>query len=255
MAHAIPSIVYVRAAIEDSVDPGVGSTLDLFAQSVAAQFRLMLHSRGDTLPSGEPAITWRGIEPHIALGVTSRRRGGTAYQLLTPHRDSVAAEMLLAAAHAADDAGDGVLWMSDMPGDSVTSGLSFVLSEPGTAQLPDSGRAAFPVFSVMRPPETPVRATSKSFPSYPNPARMRGANGVLVVEFLVDSTGRVTPGTVKEVWDPKWQRPKGELLTYYNQFLRSVLDWVPRATFEPARVGGCPVPQLVQEPFTFTIAR
>jgi hypothetical protein len=47
MAHAIPSIVYVRAAIKDSVDPGVGSTLDLFAQSVVAQFRLMLRSRGE----------------------------------------------------------------------------------------------------------------------------------------------------------------------------------------------------------------
>jgi hypothetical protein len=163
--------------------------------------------------------------------------------------------MLLGASRAAEDSGEGITWASDIPGDSAKFGLSFALSKPGTVQLSDSGRPAFPVFSVMSPPGTSARRTDKSHPLYPGSARMFGVSGTVIVEFLVDTTGRARPGTAREVWNPKWQRPKGELLTYYNQFLHSVLDWLPNATFEPARIGGCPVPQLVREPFSFTITR
>jgi hypothetical protein len=30
-------------------------------------------------------------------------------------------------------------------------------------------------------------------------------------------------------------------------------EWLPTATYEPARIGGCPVRQLVQQPFAFTV--
>ena len=115
IAHALPSIVYIQVASNDSVDSHIAPALDIFAQSVAVQLRLMLHSRGDTLPPGEPAITWRSMESHTPIGVTAHRKGGTTYQLLTPRPDSVAAAMLLGASRAAEDAGEGITWMSDMP--------------------------------------------------------------------------------------------------------------------------------------------
>lgn len=253
MEHAVPSIVYVEGAISDSVDRRAGSMADIFAQSVAQQLRLMLHTRGDTLAPGEPVITWRGIKSHIPLGVTAYRKGGAKYELLTPHFDSLAAAMLLSASHAAEDASDGVLWPSDMPGDSVKFGISFVLSQPGTMQIVDPDRTAFPVFSVMFPPETPAKLASPSTPRYPTAVREAGVTGVVIVEFQIDSTGHTVPRTAKEIWNSGTKRPTGELLGYYNQLLHSVLDWVSTAKFEPARIGGCPVPQIVKQPFTFSI--
>lgn len=253
MVHAVPSVVYIQATIKESTDPRVGKMADIFAQSVAQRLRLMLHQRGDTLPAGEPTITWRTIAPHLSLNVTAYRSERTTYTLLTPHFDSVAAAMLLHASRDAEDADEGVFWPSGMPGDSLNFGLSFALSTPGTVQLSNPERPASPVFSVMFPPVTPAKFIGESSPDYPAAARMIGATGVVIVEFQVDSTGHTTPGTAREIWGSTQKHPTGELLAYYNEFLHSVFDWLPTATFAPARVGGCPVSQLVKEPFTFSI--
>jgi TonB family protein len=66
-----------------------------------------------------------------------------------------------------------------------------------------------------------------------------GREGSVDLSFVVDETGRVTPGTVR-------------LVSFTTAaFAQAVLDIVPRFRLEPATIGGCPVKQLVRQPFQF----
>ena len=76
---------------------------------------------------------------------------------------------------------------------------------------------------------------------YPEQLRNAGVEGEVLARFIVDSTGSVRKGSVTVVRssDP--------------EFTRAVLESLPRMRFHPARVGGIPVAQLVEEPFTFSL--
>ncbi len=251
---SIPRIVYIRADVNEPTDSGIAEMADIFAQSVSLRMRSLLNARGDTLPPGEPDITWRKIERHTPLGVTVYRNAPPVFRLLSPHTDSIAAATLLAAAHKTTDEGEGPFWPEGTRADSLKFGISFELTLPGKRQLTHPPRIAFPVFSVFFPPEVPVRLTSKSQPEYPSAELREGITAVIILEFQVDSTGRAIPGSIKEVWSPTKKRPTGRMLDAYNDFLDSVTRWLSTAEFEPARIGGCRVRQFVGEPFTFSIA-
>ena len=80
-------------------------------------------------------------------------------------------------------------------------------------------------------------------PRYPAELQRAGVEGTLLVQFVVDSTGRVDEKT----------------LTFPNDaqpgFLRAVRDALVRSRFFPAELAGLHVRQLVQQQFTFVIAR
>jgi hypothetical protein len=144
-----------------------------------------------------------------------------------------------------------VFWSSDMPGDSLRFAIAFALSPQGRVGLNGAYRSAFPVFSVLSPPETPPLLINGSDLNYPPNSEQMGATGVVVVQFQVDTAGHVVIGTIREQWPASKPRPTGVLLTAYSGFLEAVMTWLPEATFTPARIGGCPVTKLVQQPFTF----
>jgi hypothetical protein len=250
---SIPSIVYLRATIKAPADSGVGQMADVFAQSVAMRMRSLLNPKGDTLPRGEPTITWRGIEDHIPLSVTVYRDAAPAFRLLSPHTDSVAVTVLLDAVHKTLADGEGPFWPAGTRGDSLTFGLSFALTDLGKTQLSDHERFAIPVFSVLFPPKVPPKAKLESAPVYPPAEWHAGITATVIMDFRVDSTGHVIRESIKEVWPPTQKRPTGKLLVAYDDFLNSVTRWLPNATFEPAHIGGCNVQQLVEEPFTFSL--
>lgn len=65
--------------------------------------------------------------------------------------------------------------------------------------------------------------------------------GEVAVRFIVEPTGLVRAGSVNV------------MRSTHPSFTRAVLELLRTATFEPARVGGIAVPQVVEQPFTFTI--
>jgi protein TonB len=80
-------------------------------------------------------------------------------------------------------------------------------------------------------------------PRYPDALRRAGVEGSFLVEFVVDSTGRVDPKTVSF---PKAAHP---------MFLKAVRDALLRSRYFPAELAGIRVRQLVTQQFTFVIAR
>ena len=80
-------------------------------------------------------------------------------------------------------------------------------------------------------------------PRYPAELQRAGIEGTLLVQFVVDSTGTVDEKTLNF---PKDAQPG---------FLRAVRDALLRSRFFPAELAGTRVRQLVQQQFTFVIAR
>ena len=78
-------------------------------------------------------------------------------------------------------------------------------------------------------------------PRYPEMLRAQGVGGRAVVRFVVDTLGRVEPGSVELV------------SATHPAFGEAALRAVPSFRFRPAEAGGRRVRQLVQLPFEFVI--
>lgn len=80
-------------------------------------------------------------------------------------------------------------------------------------------------------------------PRYPESLRAAGLGGRVLVQFTVDTTGRVDPQAVRV------------LESTHELFSRAVLEVLPRYRFVPAAVDGRRVRMVAQMPFEFTIAK
>ena len=78
---------------------------------------------------------------------------------------------------------------------------------------------------------------------YPEDLKNLDVTGEVVMRFVVESTGHVRKGSATVV------------RSSHPGFTRAVNDYLRIAKFQPARVGGIAVPQLVEEPFTFSLTR
>jgi hypothetical protein len=115
---------------------------------------------------------------------------------------------------------------------------------------------AIPIFSVAFPWERGVAPkVGNKGPRYPVSAREAGAQGTVIMQFLVDSAGHVVESSIRDLWPRDKPQLTGELGKHYRSFVDAVRDIVPRLAFEPAVIGGCSTAQLVQMPFQFTLNR
>lgn len=246
-------IAYLRATIQDSADEHLSQSADLFAQSVAQRLRVMLGAKGDTLPPAEPTLTWRNIRRGVTVAITATHDGGLAVQPLAEDVDPVAGGLVTRIARAVEASGDWFFWPPDEKRDSVSFDLSIALAPPHETRLTGGFGYAFPIFSMAYPVETGAVLTTTTLPPHPDKKFGVGGDGTVVLEFVVDSTGHVDTATVRDPLENDPQRPTGEAGEIYDEFIKSLREWLPTATYEPARIGGCAVSQLVQQPFSFSV--
>ena len=95
-------------------------------------------------------------------------------------------------------------------------------------------------FQVEKPV---VPAPGSISPRYPDMLRQAGVEGEVLAQFVVDTTGKAEPGSLKI------------LKSSHDMFIQSVKNALPQMKFIPAEVGGRKVKQLVQQPFTFSISK
>ncbi len=96
--------------------------------------------------------------------------------------------------------------------------------------------------NVVDVPAEPARGNPA--PSYPDALRAAGVEGRVVARFVVDTLGRVEPGSV--------EIPATDADARFVDAVRAVL---PRMRFRPATVGARRVRQQVEQPFAFTLVR
>jgi protein TonB len=95
-------------------------------------------------------------------------------------------------------------------------------------------------FQVEKPV---VPAPGSAQPRYPDMLRQAGVEGEVLAQFVVDTTGKAEPNSLKI------------LKSSHDMFVQSVKNALPQMKFIPAEVGGRKVKQLVQQPFTFSITK
>ena len=112
-------------------------------------------------------------------------------------------------------------------------------ARPGDRTGGDDGARAYDVTQV----DSPVSMLGTFRPDYPAPLRSAGVEGQVVVQFVVNESGRVDRESVR-------------VLSASNDlFAGSVSSALARMRFTPARIGTHTVAQLVQQTFLFRLDR
>ena len=91
--------------------------------------------------------------------------------------------------------------------------------------------------------DEPARMQSGANLRYAMELREAGIEGTVLVQFVLDTEGRIDPSTFKV------------LKTDHEGFVESVREALPRLRYTAARKDGRAVRQVVQQPFVFNIAR
>jgi outer membrane biosynthesis protein TonB len=247
-------VVYAQTRLHDSTTRAFQPAADNFAQSVAEHARGLLGARGDTLPRGEPVVGWRGLG--AGLTVTAHRDGRVTWVAPPSQSSATAAALLARAAEAARADGEMLFWPDGLAADSLSFTVALawpVVRKSGTA-MPPLLRAATPVFSLEVPWEAPALAKLErpAIPRYPADLQNRRIGGSVLLQFLVDTTGTPVMSTVRDLRPAATQASLNEdERSAHPRFVDEARKALERGRFDPARIGGCVVPQLVQMPFVF----
>ncbi len=113
---------------------------------------------------------------------------------------------------------------------------------PGSSGVPGA-MPATGVYHAEQVERSVAPRPGNPLPRFPEVLRAGGIEGSVLVQFVVDTTGRVEPGSIRVLSSSH---------ALYESAVRGVL---PRYRFRAAEVGGRRVRQLVQMPFGFTVAR
>jgi len=140
-----------------------------------------------------------------------------------------------------------VLFACTLKSDTVTApatsaggqSLPAVEARAGTGPQRISQNATYREFQVERPAEL---ISNGPGPRYPDMLRSAKVEGGVLAAFVVDTTGRAIPSTLKV------------LRSTHELFSDAVREALPQLMFSPATVGDRKVKQLVQMPFQFNLA-
>ena len=100
----------------------------------------------------------------------------------------------------------------------------------------------FGVFYLTEPDVTPaIPKPGWQPPAYPWANESQRVPGEVLMQFIVDSTGRTDPNSFRELWPANKPPLQGYEADNHNAFVASAKAWEKTLTFEPMRVGGCPV--------------
>ena len=125
---------------------------------------------------------------------------------------------------------------ADFTGKGVAGGIGKGVVG-GTAPVADQTYFEFQVEKQV------AAAPGNAPPRYPDMLRSANVEGEVLVQFVVDTTGRVERGSIKI------------LKSSHELFTNAVQSALNSMRFYPAEIGGRKVKQLVQQPFNFHLTR
>jgi protein TonB len=97
------------------------------------------------------------------------------------------------------------------------------------------------VYSILNVEESAVRAEGSAAPIYPPELIEKGVEGLVLTNFVIDTTGRADSATIEI------------LQSTHPLFVASVRTAIPGMRFSPAMVQGRRVRQVVEQRFQFRI--
>lgn len=260
-----PVVITIAPRLYDGAARAAEPTVLLFAEQTAARLRTELGAGPGQLPDVSERLPWQASSGRVE--VVLYRDGRSRIAVGDPRivekgpiieSDTAGAALLARAASATVDADGPFFWDERVEGDSLAFELAFAPSgdrsePPRRSYLPP---VAFSVFRHMLPAETPVALIPGSTTMrYPAAAKRANFVGTVLMRFVVDSTGHVPPESIGDVWPTDKPRPTGRAAAAYAEFVEAARTALRTGRFRPATIGGCPVAQLVVQPFDFSLTR
>lgn len=220
------------------------------AQDVAEQIIALLRSAHGELSIADPPMPWQALPAELI--VTAHPDGSVTRRGISKYADTNATSLLTKAFDVARAQGNAlVIWPDGYQPQSIVVRL---MLEPASL-IPAVGGAQsivapqYVVFVTSYPTVSPaLPRLNNPNPQYPSSASYDQVSGSVLLQFVVDTLGKAERSTIRDVWPS--DKPR-ELGRYYDDFVHSVAKVLPSWRFYPARVGSCPVNQLVQLPLRF----
>ena len=252
MSHEI----LLRASPVDA-EPAVAVQADLMAQDVASQFIALLGGTEDKVPVADRSVTWRSLPAQLL--VTIHPDGSVTRRGVSAWRDTTATSLFVRAFDAARANGAALIIVPDNLASRpvvVRLVLDMDLYAPGgRTKTPASARPGFAAFLMPYATEAPaLPKPNNPPPRYPDRAAMSRMGGYVTMRFIVDTLGRVEPASIHDLWPSDKPRLTGYLAADYDEFVSAVKAVLPMWRFSPARLGSCPVSQVVNLPIAFGTA-
>jgi hypothetical protein len=249
--------VYGAVEFADSVSKGPRFSAENLLQDVAFRIQALLGASPNTIPVGEPDVTWRGLG--APLFVTVHRDGRITHRVSRTRSDTVAAALLAKALDSPLSQVPPFEWGADSLRDSVSFRFDLgwaTVDSAGKVQPARFTRTPVALFSVAHPWEMSVTPSRRNRgPSYPPGPRNSWVEGYVNMQFLVDTSGHAVPASMRAVWPASIPELTGEKRRYYDAFVDEIRRALPKMEFSPALIGGCKTAQLVQMPFEFKLNR
>ncbi|MFL5563354.1 MAG: hypothetical protein ACJ79K_17955 [Gemmatimonadaceae bacterium] len=252
--------VYATLEMVDRDHPLPPPDLQNLLQAVVDRADTLLGGRPGVLPRGEPAITGNAIGRDI---IVSWHRDGKLTSTIDGETDPrfnasnlAGARLLARALDSAQKAGDIFLtWPAAATGDSIGFTIELRAAEvDGSGKVyPVHASLGIPAMSLDVSTEEPVKILKAPRIDYPSYSQAGHATGVVLMQYVVDTSGRADMSTVKDLWPKNKPRPVDETSEFYREFRRAAERAIADARYIPASIGGCPVRQMVQQPFTFAL--
>ena len=227
------------------------------AQDVASQVVALLGGTADKVPVADQSVTWRSLPAQLL--VTIHPDGSVTRRGVSAWRDTTATSLLVKAFDAARANGAALIIVPDnisLRPVVVRLVLDMELYAPGGQTKPAaSARPGFAAFLMPYATESPAHPKPNNPPPrYPDSAAMDRMGGYVIMRFIVDTLGRAEPASIHDLWPSDKPRLTGYLATYYDGFVSAVKAVLPTWRFSPARLGSCPVRQIMELPLAFGTA-
>ena len=244
--------VYLEPRLADSSARPAAPTVQLVTETAAARMRETFGARADQLPDAAPRLRWSQLQGRVDVVL---RRGRPLSARVAQGTEGPAAALLVRALRDADSTTGPFLWDESVPGDSLAFSIAYrqpFVMHGGMTEVIQTAFAV-PVFTAAVPPFSSPRQLEMPPLHYPSIALGSTAYGSVTLSFVIDTTGRVDPQSVTDVWPSSKPRPAGDLLAHYRAFVNEAKRGLVRARYLPARMGSCLVPHRAQQDFTFEI--
>lgn len=253
--------VFASLTMRDSLRVEIPPSAANMLQDVANRIAVMSGLKPGAIPPGEPGITWDSVGRPLAITwhkdgrLTWRPWPDTGLATSAPAKAALLFGGALDSVQAKRET--FMTWPDGVAGDSLEMLVDFPrpkIDGEGVIK-PVRARAAVPVFSVAAPREAEPVVVKPPLSYYPPLLQSRGVEGRVMMEFVVDTTGRADAETIHDVWPRERPRLTGALGAHYQELVRTARNMVLSTRFAPSEVGGCKVRQVVQQPFSWDLAR
>ena len=249
--------IYQQAVVRDT-SRAILAQVDLLAWRIAQGVRASLGAHGTAMPAGDSFGKWPLPIRHLPFDIVVRRDGPGAWRMGAV-ADSDAASPALTALYertlrTIPPDSIWMIWPQGYAPDSLVFRLDLVaLAEPG--RLMPNKTSLMELFSAIGVAERPALEKHHLFTHFPEDAAESHIFANLLLQFVVDTTGRADKHTIQVLRPTQAQVDSSEYGHYLREFIDVTRNAIARDRFTPAHIGRCAVRETVQLPVSYAFRR